>query len=332
MARFGRRRFIACAGTLLVPPVSLAVVPQLAIAQRVFRVGILNPGIMSRDERLVLWRVMLERLRALGYEEGRNLLVTYHWGSGNPKDNPEVARDMVASNPDIIVAIGTPAVRAAMAATQSIPIVFPTAGDPVGSGLVKSLARPGGNVTGQSIIQTDTAGKRIEYLLKVAPNAKRVAYLGPAANRAVAAVYRSLQKVATAKGLELRHVDARDVPSIENAFARFSAEPVDALVLSAILVGHGHLLAKLAAQHRLPAIYVFMENLDAGGLMAFGPDLRVAYSRLGDLVHRILQGASPADTPVEQMQFFLGMNLSAARAIGVTVTPELLLRADRIIE
>jgi putative ABC transport system substrate-binding protein len=275
---------------------------------------------------------MLERLNELGYEEGRNLLVDYRRGTGEVASVSKLARELVATQPDAIVAVTTPVVRAAMAATASIPIVFPTAGNPVGSGLVKSLARPGGNVTGQSIIQTDTAAKRIELLLEVAPQATRLAFIGPAGNRSVAAVYRELLIAASARGVEIRHVDALNAQSIENVFARFSTETVDALVVSATLVTHRHRLAELAVQHRLPAIYVFLENLEAGGLIAFGPDLRAIYRQTGELVHRILQGTKPADIPVKQVQFIVGVNLRAAKTLGLTVPQSILLRANRVIE
>lgn len=324
MGQMGRRRFLIASGAMLAS--------KVARGERVFRVGILERGTSSKKERTRLWRSMLERLNELGYEEGRNLVVDYRRGTGEVASLSKLARELVATQPDAIVAVTTPVVRAAMAATASIPIVFPSAGNPVGSGLVKSLARPGGNVTGQSIIQTDTAAKRIELLLEVAPHAKRVVYIGPVRNRSVAAVYRELQKVASARGVELRHVDALNAQSIENVFARFSTETVDALVLSAILVSHRHRLAALAAEHHLPAIYVFLEHLDAGGLLTFGPDLRAMYRRTGELVHRILQGAKPADTPVEQVQFVVGVNLRAAKTLGLTVPQSILLRADRVIE
>jgi putative ABC transport system substrate-binding protein len=316
---------------LLVLAAALAA-PFPALAQRRFRIGILDPGNVPRPERGEYWRVMLERLKELGYEEGRNLVVDFRRGDGTRARLPGLARDLVATGPDVIVASTTPGVQAAMAATATIPIVFPTAGNPVGAGLVQSLARPGGNVTGQSIIQTDTAGKRIELLLELAPHARRLAFIGPAANPSVAAVYRGLQEVAQAKGLALRQFDAVDAEAIERAFARLADEPVDALIVSAILAGHRRQLAELAVRHRLPAIYTFMEHLDAGGLMAFGPDLRLNYRRTAEYVHRLLQGARPADLPVEQGRVFVGINLRAAKEIGLAVPPSVLLRADRVIE
>lgn len=324
MGQIERRRFLVGASALLAAP--------FVDAQRLTRIGILERGTGRKDERMRLWRAMLERLSELGYEEGRNLSVDMRWGSGAAGSLEKLARELVATQPDLIVGVSTPVVRAAMAATASIPIVFPTAGDPVGSGLVKSLARPGGNVTGQSIIQTDTAAKRIELLLELAPHAKDLAYIGPVANRSVAAVYRELQTAAKAKGLEIRQFDALDAQTIEKAFARFATEAVDALVVSAILLTHGRLIAELAIRHRLPAIYVFLENLEAGGLITYGPDLRGMYRRTGELVHRILQGGKPADIPVEQARFFVGANLRAAKAIGISVPQKFLLRADRVIE
>ena len=320
----GRRRFLVAFAAMLAS--------KFARGQRVFRVGILESGAGSKQERMRLWRSMLERLNELGYEEGRNLVVDFRWGTGAAAPLSKLARELAATQPDAIVAVTTPVVRAAMAATTTIPIVFPSAGNPVGSGLVKSLARPGGNITGQSIIQTDTAAKRIELLLELAPRTRRLAFMGPAENRSVAAVYQELRNAASARGVELLHFDALDAQSIENAFARFSAERVDALVVGAILVSHRHRLAELAAHHRLPAIYVFLENLDAGGLITYGPDLQAIYRRTGELVHRILQGAKPADIPVEQVQFVVGVNLRTAKTLGLTVPQSILLRAERVIE
>jgi putative ABC transport system substrate-binding protein len=311
---------------------ALGAAPPLARAQRTYRIGILDPGNASRADRTELWRVMLGRLRELGVGEGRNLAVEYRWGEGDHARLPALARELVAGEPDVIVAVTTPGARAAMAATTSIPIVFPTAGNPVGAGLVKSLARPGGNVTGQSIIQTDTAAKRIELILELVPRARRLGYMGPAGNASVVAVFRALKEAADAKGLDLRQLDADDPVAIEREFGRFSSEPVDALIASAILVGHRRQLAELAERHRLPVIYVYQEHLDAGGLMTFGPDIKAAYRRTAENVKRILQGARPADMPVEQVRFSIGVNLRAAKAIGVTVPQSLLLRADRVIQ
>ena len=316
---------------LLVLAAALAL-PRPTLAEGTFRIGVLDPGNAGSAERTELWRAMLERLRELGYEEGRNLVVEFKWGGGERERLPQLAGELAAASPAVIVAVTTPGVRAAMAATASIPIVFPTAGNPVESGLVKSLARPGGNVTGQSIVQADTAAKRLELLLEVVPRAKRLGFIGPAANASVAEVFRSLQEAASAKGIEVRQLDARDPPAIARAFAGLSAAPIDALIVSAILAAHRRPLAELAERHRLPAIYVFQEHLDAGGLLAFGPDIKRVYRRTADLVHRILAGAKPADMPVEQVHFSVGVNLKAARAIGLTVPQSLLLRADRVLE
>jgi putative ABC transport system substrate-binding protein len=303
------------------------------VAERKFRIGILDPGDAPEAERDVYWGEMLQRLKELGYERGRNLVVDMSRGDGKPARLQGLARTLAEKNPDVIVVSTTPGVRTVMAVTATIPIVFPTAGNPVEAGLVQSLARPGGNVTGQSIIGTDTAAKRIELLLELVPNAKRLAFIGPGSNRSVAAVLRALEQAARTRSLEFRHLDAtNEAASIERAFARLPTAPVDALIVSAILAGRRRELAALAERHRLPAIYAYQEHLDAGGLVAFGPDLRLAYRRTADYVHRILQGASPADMPVEQVRFSVGVNLKAARAIGITVPRSFLLRADRIIE
>lgn len=315
---------------LFVLAAGLAAAPLLAPAQRAFRVGILGNG--TKDENAVYWSVTLDRLRELGYAEGRNLVIESRWGEGELARLPGLAVDLVATGPDVIVAISTPGARAAMAATATIPIVFPAAADPVAAGLVKSLARPGGNVTGQSIVVADTAAKRIELTLLVVPNARRLGLIGPASNPGVAAVHRQLQDAARERKLDLQQFDANDANAIERAFVQIRAASVDGLIVAAILVRHREQLARLAVRHRLPVIYVFPEHLDAGGLITFGPDLRSLYRRTADSVHRILQGAKPRDMPVEQAGVVLGVNLKAARAIGVTIPQSLLVRADRIIE
>jgi putative ABC transport system substrate-binding protein len=308
----------------------LAAAPLLAPAQRAFRVGILGNG--TKDENAAYWSVTLDRLRELGYAEGRNLVIESRWGEGELARLPGLAVELVATGPDVIVAISTPGARAAMAATATIPIVFPAAADPVGAGLVKSLARPGGNVTGQSILVADTAAKRIELTLLVVPKARRLGLIGPASNPGVAAVYRQLQDAARERKLDLQQFDANDADAIERAFVQMRAASVDGLIVAAILVRHREQLAGLAVRHRLPVIYVFPEHLDAGGLITFGPDLRSLYRRTADSVHRILRGAKPGDMPVEQARVVLGVNLKAARAIGVTIPQALLARADRVIE
>ena len=314
--------------------VAVLAVPRLARAQpagKVHRIALLDD--FEKAAYPAEWQSFRLRLRELGYFEGKNVAFDARWADSAPERMPRLAKEAVDARPHIIVCNGTPSTRAAMRATSTIPIVFTGSADPVGAGLVASLARPGGNVTGSATMSADTAAKRIELLREIVPGGKRFALLGPAGSGGVTAFFQSLHEAARLQGATLRMIDANDAESIGRAFAGIAAEPIDALIVSASSVGHRQQIADLAARRRLPVLYGSKRHLEAGGLMALGPDFSVLYRRAADHVHRILQGAKPADIPVEQANIQrLSVSLRAAKAIGVSVPRSLLLRADEVID
>lgn len=271
-------------------------------------------------------------MKELGYIEGQNIRIEFRWAHGQFERLPSLAAELVQLNVDVIVAGVTQASLAAKGETPTIPIVMAGVGDPVGVGLVASLARPGGNVTGVSAQLVDVNEKRLGLMREIVPQAKRFALLGPD-NDGVRAVLKRLQAVAPSLGVEVRLVEASDAATIERAFARLPAEGVDALLVAAALVQHNRQLIGLAERHRVPASYIQKEALEAGALLVFGPDTTAYYRRAAEYMHRILSGAKPAELPVEQPRaFWVGVNQRTAKALGLSVPASVLLSADRVIE
>ncbi len=304
--------------------------PCQSVAQ-VRHVAVLEHG--SQASRASSWRIFEARLLELGYVEGRNLRVERRWADGADHRVQPLARELLADKPEVVVVNTTTSTKTVMRLTDSVPIVFTGAADPVATGLVASLARPGGNVTGLSTQLTDINEKRFELLREIVPAAKRFALLGPASNGGVQAVMKRLQVAARSAGAEMRLLDARDGASIAGAFERLRTDPLDALLVASVLVPHNTQIAALAAQFRIPASYVQKEALHAGALLVFGPDNDAQYRRAAELVHRILSGAKPADLPVEQpSEFWLGVNLRTARSLGLKIPQSILIRADQVIE
>ncbi|MGQ0653864.1 MAG: ABC transporter substrate-binding protein [Betaproteobacteria bacterium] len=308
--------------------------PVIALAQRsskVYRIALFDA--FERNAYPAEWQAFRLRLAEPGYLEAKNLVIEARWADNAPERMPSLARELVALRPDLIVANATPSARAAMQATSSVPIVVTGMADPVKAGLVASLARPGGNVTGSATMSADTAAKRFEVLREILPQGKRFALIGPAASGGVAAFFQSLQQAARQQGLEVRIVDAPDAPAIERAFDALKSERPDALIVSASSVGHRQQIAELAERYRIPVLYGARAHVEAGGLMSLAPDFSVLYRRAAEHVHRILQGTKPADIPVEQANIQrLSISLRAAKAIGLAVPQSLLLRADEVIE
>jgi putative ABC transport system substrate-binding protein len=323
-----------CAFLLALSALTASMAMGQAIAQptaKTRRVAFLDQ--YDRAGLAVHWQVFRQRLQELGYTDGKNLIVDARWANYQPGRLAALAQELVAARPDVIVTMDTPTTRAAMQATSAIPIVFTNAADPVGERLVQSLARPGGNATGASIVSTDTAGKRIELLREISPGAKQFGLLGPRANSAVVAIFRQLERAAALRTASVRLLDAGDSSAIDAAFANLEREPVDALIVAAALIGHRQQIALLAVRHRVPVIYPTTDFLEAGGLLAFGPDTKRQFLQAADYVHRILNGARPAELPVVQPTAVpLGVNLTAAKAIGISIPPSLRIRADRVIE
>jgi putative ABC transport system substrate-binding protein len=270
-------------------------------------------------------------LHDLGYLDGRNVGIEYRWAEGRQDRYPELAAELVRLQPDVIVTWGTPAATAAKRATQTIPIVMAAAADPVGSGLVASLARPGGNVTGLSAHNAELEGKRLQLLQEVVPGLARAAVLSRRRARFMPELRGSAQRL----GVQLQPVEVSNVDDLNAAFARMTKERADALIVlpDTVAVLWRTQIANLAAKHRLPAMYLHTEHVHAGGLMAYGPDYHDLFRRAATYVDKILKGARPADLPVEQaVKFELVINVKTARALGLTIPPSLLLRADQIIE
>ena len=327
MSRIQRRQILIAACALLVAPFASG-----QPAGRLVRIGILSEA----NEDAQYWLLPLrDQLKKLGYVEGKNLVIEARFAQGVSARLHAQAAELVALKPDLIVTSGTVATQAAMKATSSIPIVFVGAADPVKSGLVASLARPGGNVTGTSNMTMQLSAKWIEMLLEIAPGAKKIAYLGQSSNQAIRAIYQSLQETARSRGAAIRLLEASTPDEIARAFELMVREKFDGFVVavSPVLLTHRQSIADLAARHRLPAVYPREEYVAAGGLLSYGGETVAGYRRAADFAHRILQGAKPADLPVEQTASFRTVvNLANARALGIKIPQSILLRADRVIE
>jgi putative ABC transport system substrate-binding protein len=278
-------------------------------------------------------------LRELGYAEGRNVVIEYRDAEGKSERLPALAAELVALKVDVIVTGGgTLAALAAKQATKTLPIVFVSVGDPVTSGLVISLARPGGNATGLSVIAPELAGKRLELITLAVPAVRQVAALwqpGSLPERTQEDYLEGVEVAARALGVRLQKVEARSPVDIDRAFSAMTRARVDALLVlsSLMLSSERRRLADLAAKNRLPTMFSFRAYVDAGGLMSYGPSVADLFRRAATYVDRILKGAKPADLPVEQpRKFELVINLRAARALGLTIPQSVLARADHVIE
>jgi putative tryptophan/tyrosine transport system substrate-binding protein len=273
-------------------------------------------------------------LHSLGYIEGKNIAIEYRYAEGKADRLPTLAAELVGLNVDVIVTSATPSVLAAKKATSTIPVVFVSVTDPVASGLVASLARPGGNITGLTILAPELSGKRLELLKEAVPNVTRVAFLWNPANPAQAPQWREAQAAAQALGLRLQSLEVRSSNDFDSAFEAALRERARALIASPEPLINTHLkrIVEFAAKNRLPAMYAGPEVVDAGGLMSYAPDYTYQYRRAATYVDKILKGAKPADLPVEQpTKFELVINLKAAKQIGLTIPPNVLARADRVI-
>jgi putative ABC transport system substrate-binding protein len=276
---------------------------------------------------------LLEGLRALGYFEAKNLAIEYRSADGHGERFPRLVRELLQLQCDVIVTRGTPAVMAAKSATFTTPIVMAAIGEPLL--VVASLTRPGGNISGISSYTTELEAKRVEILHQLVPRVTRVAGLYNMGNRSVPPQWTELQKASTSLGLRARLLDVRKAEDIPPAVEVARREHIEALVIGmdALTQANRKMIADLAMRHRLPAIYVAAEFVEAGGLLAYGPNYPDLYRRAATYVDKILRGAKPADLPVEQpTKFDLVINLRSAKELGLTIPPSLLIRADRIIE
>ena len=298
------------------------------------RVGFLGPRTRSNDAGVV--DAFLQGLRNLGWVEGKTIVIEYRWAEGRLERLPDLAAELVRLKVDVILAGSSAVAVAARNATATIPIVMATGGDPVGLGLAASLSRPGGNVTGLSFsVGTEIAGKQLELLKETVTKVRRVAVLSNPANPSHALAIETVSVGARAVGVQLQLLEARDRNEFDRAFAAMARERAEALlvVLDPVFGFHRARLGDLASKNRLPAVYGSREYPEAGGLMSYGADFRDNYRRSATYVDKILKGAKPADLPIEQpTKFELVINLKTAKALGLTIPPLLLLRADQIIE
>jgi putative ABC transport system substrate-binding protein len=328
-----RRTFLAGTGGVLLAAPLAAVTAQPR--EKVPRIGYLNPGSSSdplRQRRLEAFR---QSLRELGYEEGKNIAIESRWAEGKYDRYPALAADLVRLKVDVIVAQSGGATQAAQQATRTIPIVMSIVLDPVGSGLVPSLARPGGNVTGTSFMGPDLVGKQLELLKELVPKVSRVAFLLHPANPGSALILREAEAAARILKVRLQLLEARGPPEIDSAFAAMTRERVGALLIfpDPLFGTQRRQIAELAAKRRIPAIYGgAVEYAEAGGLMVYGPNIPDLERRAATYVDKILKGAKPADLPVEQpTKFELIINLKTAKALGLTIPQSVLGRADEVI-
>jgi len=311
------------------------VVPSLTRqTAKVPRVGWLSPGSGTSDENFLA--SFRDGLGDLGWVVGQNIAMEPRWAEGSFERLPDLAAELVQLKVDVIVASVTQATLAAKHATGTIPIVMVGVGDPVGSGLVPSLAHPDGNVTGPSSMLADVSGKQLALLRETVPDASPVAVLWNPANPVwQAAASRETEVAAHALGLQLQLVEARGADELEGAFAAMTTERARALFVPAdiILVRHAQQLADLAARHRLPAMYGFREHVEAGGLMSYAASFAVMFRRAATFVDKILKGTNPADLPVERpTKFDLVINLRTARDLGLAIPPSVLAQATEVMQ
>lgn len=302
---------------------------------KVARIGWLAPTLGSTTHFPEAFR---RGLRELGYVEGRNVVIEFRGAGGQIERFSAAAAELVALKPDVIVANGTLATRAAIQATTSVPIVFPFAADPVADGFVASLARPGGNVTGFSAIGPELVAKRLELFKQAVPGISRLAVLrqpGAISEQTEKEALREAETAARALGLQLQFFEVRRADDLDKAFSDMSKWRASAVAPlgGAMFFDERKRLVGLAAKHRMPAVYPLREFAEAGGLMSYGVDLADLYRRAAGYVDKILRGAKPGDLPVEQpTRFEMVINLKSAKALGLTLSPAVLSRADQVVE
>jgi putative ABC transport system substrate-binding protein len=332
-------------GLAVVLALSLFVALLAAEAQpagKVYRIGVLANAPPTTPEVSRNWEAFWQGLRERGWVEGQNIVIESRYAEGRLDRFSFLAAELVSTKPDLIVAVpGTWAGHAAKQATSTIPIVFVYGFDPVGTGLVASLARPGGNITGLTVVVgLQIVGKQLELLKEAVPNVSRVAALteglsSPQGSRGVAILMRETHAAAQALAMKLQVLEVRSPNELESAFAAMTKERAGALLVlpHSLTFVHARRIADLAAKSRLPAVYPFRESAEAGGLIAYAASAPDMFRRAATYVDRILKGATPGDLPIEQpTQFELVINIKTAKALGLTIPQSLLGRADQVIE
>jgi putative ABC transport system substrate-binding protein len=330
-----RRRRIVQLAALCLAFVFLAA-PLAAGAQeagKIYRVGFLGNSTAALEANLV--GPFREGLRDLGYVEGRNVVIEYRWAEGKYERFPALVAELLALKVDVIVTAGTPAAVAVKRATTTVPLVMAAVGDPVSTGLIASLAQPGGNVTGLAAIAPDLEGKRLELLRELVPKLSLVAFMVNPVNPLHSVSEKAAREAAKVLRLRLEFVGVRTEAEFDHAFETIARDRPGAMVVLAdrVFLHDRERIVVFAARHRLPTVYPYRELVDAGGLMCFGPNYSHLHRRAAIFVDKILKGAKPANLPVEQpTKFELIVNMKTARALGLRVPPSLLARANQVIE
>jgi ABC-type uncharacterized transport system substrate-binding protein len=325
-----RRQFITLLGG------AAAAWPVAARTQqqaKVPRIGFLGNSTPELEANLI--GPFREGLREFGYEAGRTIVIEYRWAEGKYERFPALIAELIASKVEVIVTAGTPAALAVKKAASSIPLVMIAVGDPVATGFVASLARPGGNVTGLTSIAADLEGKRLELLREVVPTVSHVAVFWNSGNAAHVQLEKEVRAAAKVMRLKVLSLGVRSREEIETGFTTILKERPDALCVLAdrLLLHHRKSIMDFASQHRLPGVHAYRELVEAGGLMSYGPSYAGMHKRAAYFVDRILKGTNPGDLPVEQPATFeLILNLKAAKALGLAIPPSVILRADEVIE
>ena len=324
-----RRKFLA---TLLGGAAAWPLAVRAQHGGKLATIGLLGSGTAAAQSQ---WTAaFVQRLRELGWTEGRNLVIEYRWAEGHTERLAEMAKEFVRLKVDVIVTHNTPPPLAAKHATSEIPIVFATAGDPVDSGIVASLARPGGNVTGLSSQAPDTAGKKLQLLREVIPGLRRLAILSDVGNPNATRQVSEVQGAAHTVGIEVVTFEIRRAEDIADAFEELNGRAEALYVLAVpLLLANRIRISTFALAARLPTMHGVRELVEAGGLMSYGPNWPHMWSRAADLVDKILRGAKPGEIPVEQpTKFDFVINLSTAKALGLKIPEAILLRADEVID
>jgi putative tryptophan/tyrosine transport system substrate-binding protein len=331
-SHIARRKFLA---TLLGGAAAWPLAARAQQGEAMRRIGVLMNLTADDPESQRRMTAFVQGLQQLGWTDGRNVRIDARWSAGEPERLRKNAAEIVALAPDLIVAEGSASLAPLQQMTRAIPVVFTIVPDPVGAGFVDSLARPGGNATGFSQFEYGLSGKWVELLKEIAPHVTRAAVLREPGLTAGVAQFAALQAVAPSLGIELVALNVRDGAQIERSVAAFARSSTDGMIVtsSPLAAVHRKLIVALAARHKLPAVYAVRYMTAAGGLLSYGPDFVDQYRHAAGYVDRILKGEKPADLPVQApTKYELSINLKAAKALGLTVPPTLLARADEVIE
>jgi len=324
-----REVLLAIATTLLAMPLP----GETQNARKIYRVGYLGNSSASLEPDLV--EAFRQGMRDLGYIEGKNLVIEFRWAEGRYDRFASLVTDLIHLPVDVIVTAGTPGTLAAKNATKTIPLVIAVSGDAVGSGLIESLARPGGNVTGLTTMVPELEGKRLELLLEILPKLARITVLKNDANPLMAILFRQTAAAAKSSGVALEAVDIRAVDDFEKAFASIAKARPDAIIVLAdrFLLAERERILTFAAKERFAAMYPYREFVERGGLISYSPNYAESFRSAARYVDKILKGAKPADLPVEQpTKFELVVNMKTAKTLGFKIPNSILLRADGVIK